>query len=66
MGSLELMVKSMLDLRQLETFSLTGSSSKKSPASHLRDRDAGSTSSLQETAVHGERGREGGGGDGGG
>ncbi|KAM4633751.1 mitogen-activated protein kinase-binding protein 1-like [Polymixia lowei] len=43
MGSLEVMVKSMLDLRQLETFS-----HKKSPLSRAHDRDTGSTSSLQE------------------
>uniref|UniRef100_A0A4W5JQK8 Mitogen-activated protein kinase binding protein 1 n=1 Tax=Hucho hucho TaxID=62062 RepID=A0A4W5JQK8_9TELE len=47
MGSLELMVKSMLDLRQLEAFSITGSSHKKGPASWLKASDAGSTSSLQ-------------------
>ncbi|XP_045551824.1 mitogen-activated protein kinase-binding protein 1 isoform X2 [Salmo salar] len=47
MGSLELMVKSMLDLRQLEAFSITGSSHKKGPASRLKASDAGSTSSLQ-------------------
>ncbi|KAM9420392.1 mitogen-activated protein kinase-binding protein 1-like isoform 2-T2 [Salvelinus alpinus] len=47
MGSLELMVKSMLDLRQLEAFSITGSSHKKGRASRLKASDAGSTSSLQ-------------------
>ncbi|KAK6295478.1 hypothetical protein J4Q44_G00347040 [Coregonus suidteri] len=51
MGSLELMVKSMLDLRQLEAFSITGSSHKKGPASRLKARDAGSTSSLQGTSL---------------
>uniref|UniRef100_A0A674AC81 Mitogen-activated protein kinase binding protein 1 n=1 Tax=Salmo trutta TaxID=8032 RepID=A0A674AC81_SALTR len=57
MGSLELMVKSMLDLRQLEAFSITGSSHKKGPASRLKASDAGSTSSLQGASVsrEGER-----------
>ncbi|XP_034143857.1 mitogen-activated protein kinase-binding protein 1 isoform X2 [Esox lucius] len=47
MGSLELMVKSMLDLRQLEAFSITGPSQKKGTDSRQRERDTGSTSSLQ-------------------
>ena len=51
MGSLELMVKSMLDLRQLEAFSMPSSSHKKGSASWLRERDAGSTSSLQGALV---------------
>lgn len=44
MGSLEVMVKSMLDLRQLETFA-----HKKNSPSHDRERQ--STSSLQEPMV---------------
>ncbi|KAK7907226.1 hypothetical protein WMY93_015838 [Mugilogobius chulae] len=43
MGSLELMVKSMLDLRQLETFG-----QKKSPSSPFQRRDRRSMSSLQD------------------
>ncbi|XP_071334910.1 mitogen-activated protein kinase-binding protein 1-like isoform X2 [Trachinotus anak] len=43
MGSLELMVKSMLDLRQLETFA-----HKKNPNCPPHDRERQSTSSLQE------------------
>ncbi|XP_041661551.1 mitogen-activated protein kinase-binding protein 1-like [Cheilinus undulatus] len=43
MGSLEVMVKSMLDLRQLESFS-----HKKNPSSFRHDRERQSTSSLQE------------------
>ncbi|XP_054871641.1 mitogen-activated protein kinase-binding protein 1-like isoform X2 [Amphiprion ocellaris] len=43
MGSLELMVKSMLDLRQLETFA-----HKKSPSCPSHDRERVSTSSLEE------------------
>uniref|UniRef100_UPI003AAF42A3 mitogen-activated protein kinase-binding protein 1-like n=1 Tax=Centroberyx gerrardi TaxID=166262 RepID=UPI003AAF42A3 len=46
MGSLELMVKSMLDLRQLETFSHM-----KIPQTRPHDRDRRSTSSLQEPTV---------------
>uniref|UniRef100_A0A6Q2XI13 Mitogen-activated protein kinase binding protein 1 n=1 Tax=Esox lucius TaxID=8010 RepID=A0A6Q2XI13_ESOLU len=51
MGSLELMVKSMLDLRQLEAFSITGPSQKKGTDSRQRERDTGSTSSLQGASV---------------
>ncbi|KAM9339134.1 mitogen-activated protein kinase-binding protein 1-like [Symphorus nematophorus] len=43
MGSLEVMVKSMLDLRQLETFG-----HKKNPSCPPHDRERQSTSSLQE------------------
>lgn len=46
MGSLEVMVKSMLDLRQLETFA-----PKKLPSCPPPDRERGSTSSLQEPPV---------------
>ena len=46
MGSLELMVKSMLDLRQLETFA-----HKKNSNSPPHDRERQSTSSLQEPMV---------------
>ncbi|XP_040920240.1 mitogen-activated protein kinase-binding protein 1-like [Toxotes jaculatrix] len=47
MGSLELMVKSMLDLRQLETFA-----HKKNPNCPPHDRERQSTSSLQEPVQH--------------
>lgn len=46
MGSLELMVKSMLDLRQLETFA-----HKKKPNCLTYDRERQSASSLQEPMV---------------
>ncbi|TNN41782.1 Mitogen-activated protein kinase-binding protein 1 [Liparis tanakae] len=46
MGSLELMVKSMLDLRQLETFG-----PKRKPNGSPRDRERRSTISLHEPAV---------------
>nr|XP_046229931.1 mitogen-activated protein kinase-binding protein 1-like isoform X3 [Scatophagus argus] len=46
MGSLEVMVKSMLDLRQLETFA-----HKKNPNCHPHDRVRQSTSSLQEPTM---------------
>ncbi|XP_054618030.1 mitogen-activated protein kinase-binding protein 1-like isoform X2 [Dunckerocampus dactyliophorus] len=47
MGSLELMVKSMLDLRQLETFAPS-----KPADSHARNGDRHSTSSLREPTQH--------------
>ncbi|XP_061757032.1 mitogen-activated protein kinase-binding protein 1-like isoform X3 [Nerophis ophidion] len=47
MGSLELMVKSMLDLRQLETFAPN-----KSADSNTHDRDRRSMSSLHESMQH--------------
>ncbi|XP_048063911.1 mitogen-activated protein kinase-binding protein 1-like isoform X1 [Megalobrama amblycephala] len=47
MGSLELMVKSMLELRQLDSLSEDGVKNRSS-ADRLRDEDRGSTSSLQE------------------
>ncbi|CAK6962647.1 mitogen-activated protein kinase-binding protein 1-like [Scomber scombrus] len=47
MGSLELMVKSMLDLRQLETFA-----HKKNPNCSPYDRERQSASSLQEPVRH--------------
>ncbi|XP_029902723.1 mitogen-activated protein kinase-binding protein 1-like isoform X2 [Myripristis murdjan] len=53
MGSLELMVKSMLDLRQLDTFS-----HKKSPECRPRDKDKRSTSSLQEPVPLEERAKK--------
>lgn len=46
MGSLDVMVKSMMDLRQLETFA-----PRKSPTGSLHGRDRQSTSSLQEATV---------------
>lgn len=46
MGSLEVMVKSMMDLRQLETFA-----HKKNPSCPPHDRERQSTSSLQEPQV---------------
>ncbi|XP_047429397.1 mitogen-activated protein kinase-binding protein 1-like [Mugil cephalus] len=52
MGSLELMVKSMLDLRQLETFS-----NKKNPNGPSHDRERWSTSNLQEPTQLDERSR---------
>ncbi|XP_029966677.1 mitogen-activated protein kinase-binding protein 1-like [Salarias fasciatus] len=52
MGSLELMVKSMLDLRQLETFS-----HKKNPNNPPNDRERRSTSHLQESLQLEEKSR---------
>lgn len=46
MGSLEVMVKSMMDLRQLETFA-----NMKNPNCPPHDRERQSTSSLQEPMV---------------
>ncbi|KAJ8353572.1 hypothetical protein SKAU_G00211390 [Synaphobranchus kaupii] len=46
-GSMELMVKSMLDLRQLESFAMPSSPSKALPTAPFREEELGSTTSLQ-------------------
>ncbi|XP_061093161.1 mitogen-activated protein kinase-binding protein 1 isoform X2 [Conger conger] len=47
MGSMELMVKSMLDLRQLESFAMPSSPSEALPTAAFREEELGSTTSLQ-------------------
>ncbi|KAG5857176.1 hypothetical protein ANANG_G00016330 [Anguilla anguilla] len=46
-GSMELKVKSMLDLRQLESFAMPSSPSKAPPTAPFREEELGSTTSLQ-------------------
>ncbi|XP_018619681.1 mitogen-activated protein kinase-binding protein 1 isoform X2 [Scleropages formosus] len=54
MGSVELVVKSMLDLRQLESFAMLPPHGKAVPTGHLRENELGSTTSLQVVAVPSE------------
>ncbi|XP_072555425.1 mitogen-activated protein kinase-binding protein 1 isoform X2 [Paramormyrops kingsleyae] len=51
MGSTGLVVKSMLDLRQLESFAMAPSPCKSGPANTFRDNELGSTTSLQTIGV---------------
>ncbi|XP_048829943.1 mitogen-activated protein kinase-binding protein 1 isoform X2 [Brienomyrus brachyistius] len=51
MGSTGLVVKSMLDLRQLESFAMAPSPCKTGPVNTFRDNELGSTTSLQTIGV---------------
>ncbi|KAL4656482.1 mitogen-activated protein kinase-binding protein 1 isoform X2 [Arapaima gigas] len=51
LGSEELVVKSMLDLRQLESFAMLPPQGAAVPTRHLREDELGSTSSLQPLGV---------------